>query len=382
MRATHPFHLNRLRVGLICLGLGACKDGDESAEGLPVLGNGTHDVRAALEPLGSRGADNLDRPSDLEFNPSRPEELWVVNKNDDSVTVFFDAGEAGQRSEHFVDPYALHFMEQVTSISFGRGLTFGTCQDGRNSYNGLDAPDNFTGPTLWSSDFDIFAQSNPDAVDLLTDMYGFYTDLGSHLDMLHESPQCMGIAWEKANVYWVFDGYHDSINRYDFQEDHGPGYDDHSDGIIARWVSGEVKRVSGVVSHLAFDQDTSLLYVADTGNNRIAVLDTKSGRRGQALPTWEPGTVHHEWDDAELSTLVDGVTVGLVAPSGLTLHEGRLFVTDNGTGQIHAFELDGTPIDWADTGLGEGALAGLRARGDELFFVDQQADALYRLRPQ
>ena len=75
-------------------------------------------------------------------------------------------------------------------------------------------------------------------------------DLGSHYDMLHESPLCMGIAWEKDNVYWVFDGHNQSIARYDFQEDHGMGFDDHSDGIIGKYVTGEIQREPDIPSHL------------------------------------------------------------------------------------------------------------------------------------
>ena len=149
------------------------------------------------------------------------------------------------------------------------------------------------GPSLWSADPDIFASTNPAAVNYLSNLYGFYVDLGSHLDMLHESPLCMGIAWETDNVYWVFDGSDGSIVRYDFAEDHDVGYDDHSDGIIARYVTGRVSRVADVPSHLVYDDSSGLLYIADTGNNRVAVLDTTSGKRGQNLPMSEQVVAHY-----------------------------------------------------------------------------------------
>ncbi len=349
--------------------------------GLSVLGNGSHTVVDKLEKLAGK-SDGLNRPTDLEFNPDRPDELWIVNKDDDSVTILFGAGTADQTSDHMIDPYALHFMEKVTSISFGKSGHFGTCQDGDNTYNDQSPGNGFTGPTLWSSDLDIFAKSNPEAVDFLTNLFGFYADLGSHLDMLHESPDCMGIAWDKANVYWVFDGYNSSINRYDFQEDHGPGYDDHSDGIIARWVPGEVDRKNGVVSHLILDHDSNLLYIADTGNNRIAVLDTKSGKRGDDLEVWEPGTDHHLWKNGDIQTLVDGDAIGMEAPAGISLMNGKLWVTDNGTGKIHVFDLTGKELDWADTGLGPNALAGIRAVSDtEIWFTDQKKNGVYRITP-
>ena len=142
----------------------------------------------------------------------------------------------------------------------------------------------------WTSDPEIFGYSNPDAVEYLSDLFGMPVDLGSHIDMLHESPLCMGIAWEEENVYWVFDGMNNSIDRVDFAADHDVGFDDHSDGIITQYIKGEVQRTEDIPSHLEFDPDTGFLYIADTGNNAIKVLDTTSGSRGDTLPVMEPGT--------------------------------------------------------------------------------------------
>ncbi len=354
---------------------------DDLAVGLPVLGAGAHDVSSALEVHGTR-RDGLSAPQDLAFDPDHEGRLWVVNRRDDSVVLFHDAGTPDQVSEHLVDPYALHFMDAVSSIAMGAPMRFGTCQDSQNTYNGSGARNTFMGPTLWSRDLDVFATSNPEAVEALSEQFGSPVDLGSHLDMLHESPNCMGIAWERDNVYWVFDGSSGAIVRYDFQEDHGVGWDDHSDGIIGRWVEGEVRRVGGVVSHLELDRASGLLYIADTGNNRIAVLDTNSGRRGEDLVATEPGTDHHAWKDGALTTLVDGDALGMSAPAGLALVDGTLFVTDAGTGRLHAFDLDGTELDWAETGRDGGALAGIVATStSELWVVDADADEVLRLRP-
>lgn len=377
------------RIGLVFAGLGllavGCKPAADDvtsstpAGGLDLLGNGAGDVSDRLAEVGGR-SDGLDQPQDLAFNPEVADELWVVNKADDSTSIFDAAGTPGQASTHIVDPYALHFMDRVSSIAFGAPGTFATCQDSRNTYNGQTEGNNFMGPTLWSSDREIFGFSNPEAVEYLTELFGFYADLGSHLDMLHESPNCVGITWDHDNVYWVFDGFHGSINRYDFQVDHGVGYDDHSDGIIARWVEGEVERVNGVVSHLELDHESGLLYIADTGNNRIAVLDTNSGERGRTLPAMEPGTDHHAWDGGELTTLVDGAALGMEQPAGLELIDGVLLVTDAGTGFVHAFDLEGNELDRADTGRGSGALAGLSARSlDDLWLVDAAANKVLRL---
>jgi hypothetical protein len=306
------------------------------------------------------------------------------------VTIFNGAGTDDQDSEHLIDPFAMHFMDEVSSIAFGAAmyepsdaLNFGTCQESINTYNGYDAGNNFMGPTLWSSDRDIFAESFPEAVAYLSDLFGFYADLGSHLDMLHESPLCMGIAHDYDNVYWVFDGYNESIYRYDFQEDHGPGWDDHSDGILTRYAEGEVDYEEDIPSHMILDQESRLLYIADTGNNRIAILDTESGTDGNSLVSAEPVSEHFEMDDADIWTFIDGDDFGMEAPSGIDLIDGILFVTDNETSEIIAFDADGLEVDRLDTDLSRGSLMGIYARSiDDLWIVDARDDRVYRIQPR
>jgi hypothetical protein len=365
---------------------------EEEEIGLRVLGSGTQDVsNVDFERIGDDD-DGLNTPRDLAFNPDVEGELWVVNRTDDSVTIFNGAGTDDQDSEHLVDPFAMHFMDEVSSIAFGAAmhdgsdsLNFGTCQESKNDYNGQDPSggNSFMGPSLWSSDRDIFAESFPEAVAYLSDLYGMYVDLGSHLDMLHESPLCMGIAHDYDNVYWVFDGYNESIYRYDFQEDHGAGYDDHGDGIMGRYVEGEVDYEADVPSHMVLDQESRLLYIADTGNNRIAILDTETGEEGRNLMKAEaPHTEHFEVDDAEIWTFIDGDDFGMEAPSGIALVDNVIFVTDNETSEIIAFSTDGVELDRLDTELDEGALMGIYATSlEELWIVDASDDRVYRIRP-
>jgi len=355
--------------------------------GLSVLGSGTNDINEVkMTEIGDEN-DGLKIPRDLAFNPDVEGELWVVNQTNDSMTIFTDAGTDNQTSENIIDPYALHFMDQPSSLAFGAALfeettslNFGTCQESVNDYNGGYQPNYFMGPTLWTSDRDLFGESNPDAVAYLTEMFGMYVDLGSHIDMLHESPLCMGIAHDYDNVYWVFDGYNESIYRYDFQEDHGMGYDDHSDGIMERYVEGEIAYAEDIPSHLILDEESRLLYIADTGNNRIAVLDTETGTQGDNIRKAEPGTVHHEMLDADLWTLVDGSEFGMEAPSGIELIDGTLFVTDNATSEIIAFSLDGEEIDRLNTELDSGSLMGVFAASiDDLWIVDALENRVFRI---
>lgn len=387
-----------MKLFLLPFVLVACSDklddtgmegGPEEVRGIAALGGFTHDIASVTMTEIGGASDGLKMPRDLAFSPAVDDELWVVSRTDDSATIFSGAGTDAQESRTVIDPYALHFMEEVSSVAFGAALfegsdlpNFGTCHESLNTYNGWGEENEFMGPSLWSSDPEIFGESNPEAVEFWTNAYGQYTDLGSHIDMLHESPLCMGIAWETDNVYWVFNGLEDAIDRVDFQQDHGVGWDDHNDGIVSQYIEGDVSRVPDVPSHLEMDATTAFLYIADTGNNAIKVLDTTTGTRGGNLYSEEPRVDRHKMDDAMMWTLIEGSEHDMVQPSGLAIVEDTLLITDHGTGVIHAFDLEGNPIDWLDTGLGEGALMGIIARSlDDIWVVDAKDDRVLRLQP-
>ena len=112
-------------------------------------------------------SDNLDSPRDLEFhpNPSRENELWVVNRATDSVTIIHHAGQSNQITEYRQDSYGNHFMEEVSAIAFGEyheefDYQFGTAQESRNTYNGQSNPNDFMGPALWPSSLSHFAEEH------------------------------------------------------------------------------------------------------------------------------------------------------------------------------------------------------------------------------
>jgi DNA-binding beta-propeller fold protein YncE len=383
-------------LSLLTLGCGDLSTGGKVPSlfdsGVGALGYESHSMSGVNVTIIGTASDGLNVPRDLAMNPDVHGELFVVNRADDSATIFSAVGTEDQTSRHVIDPFAQHFMEEVSSIAFGAHLhgdgeypNFSTCHESRNTYNGTYVGDDFMGPTLWTSDPDIFGFSNPEAIEYLSSLPGVpngtVMDLGSHIDMLHESPLCMGVAWEEENIYWVFDGLNGSIDRVDFAADHGVGYDDHSDGIITQYIKGEVERLPDVPSHLEYEPTTGLLYIADTGNNAIKVLDTTSGNLGSALPVMEEGTTHHNQDDVTFWTLIEGSDHGMVSPSGLAIVQGHLIITDHGTGIIHAFDMDGQPVDWLDTELGEGALMGIWGeRLSELWFVNARDNRVVRLR--
>jgi sugar lactone lactonase YvrE len=315
--------------------------------------------------------DRLTDPRDLGFDVEG--NLWVANREDDRTFIVFDPGSAAQIHERRKDGYAMHFMEETSAISFEGesgagpyGPEFGTCGESRNTYDDQYRPNDFMGPVLWTADLDIFAKEDP---------YG----LGSHLDMLHESPLCVGIAWEKDNVYWVFDGKYGTIVRYDFQEDHDIGQDDHSDGLIYRLTEPLVSRVEDAPGHMAFDPVTGMLYVADTGNGRILRIDTATGQRGSDLPvSEEPVEDYATWE----GVVWEEVVTGLDRPGGLALHDGHLIVGEWGTGVLYDFTLDGELVASLDTEVGPEALYGVEVGPDGALWVTETASpAVLRLEP-
>ncbi len=333
-------------------------------------GDGELDASAALWTYVVGNAEGLDDPRDLGFDPTG--DLWIANRVDDHTFIILNPGTDSQIVDDRQDGYAKHFMEETSAFSFETaagaeefGPEFGSCGESENTYNGRYAPDDFMGPVLWSTDLTIFGEQNPHG-------------LGAHLDMQHESPDCVGIAWEQANVYWVFDGYHSAIVRYDFQADHGIGNDDHSDGIVYQLSEPTVTRVDNAPGHMMIDPSTGILYIADTGGGRVLWLDTASGSQGQDIrQVQEQIQTYAYWDNASWGELI----TGLDRPGGLALDgQGHLMVGEYGTGVIHAYDLDGTEIQSLDTGWGEGAIYGIEAGPDgKLWVVDNAAPAVYRL---
>jgi len=324
--------------------------------------------------------------TDLDFNPVRPTELWVVVRelgDELPCTEAVKVGCAGLAGRTLIigdidepssnvrirqDQNASHFMRQPTAIAFGPGDTFGTCHEARTA-NFTDSQPDYIGPTLWSSDPSIYAVSPSPGGN------------GSHLDMIHGTAFCMGMAHERDNVYWTFNGQLGAIDRYDFKQPHVPGGDDHSDGELLRYVEGELLRVAGVPSHLDLDSSSGTLYIADTGHGRIVKLDTTSGSEGSNVPVAdEQIRVRKSMLGASLAELVaPGV---LEAPSGLALHEGVLFATDNATSRIYAFDLEGRVVRTLDTGLPPRSLAGIAIGPDDrVYFVDLLTSHVRRIDP-
>jgi hypothetical protein len=341
----------------------------------PKLGKGDGSPGSVNLTVIATAAEGLKVPTDLDFNPMRPTELWIVSFTDDSVLTIENATTDDRKPLRRRDVAAAHFMPNPTGIAFGSeettfGVpgTFAACGASRNEKANGKAND-FMGPALWSSDPSVYAKKDP-------------IGLGSHLDMLHNTPLCMGIAHETGNRYWVTGGFNKSVDLYDFKRDHNVGQDDHSDGESFQFARGQLGYVPNVPSHLVYRPEDKMVYIADTGNKRILRLDPRTAAESGKVRPKEKMAVSIEMDGATLTDLVPA-SAGLEQPSGIALDGWMLLVSDNATSRITAYSLEGKELQRLDTGLPPGSLAGLTVGPDgKVYFVDMIESRVLRIDPK
>lgn len=326
--------------------------------------------------------DELSDPRDLEFHPGRANELWVANRNTDSITIIEDTGLETQTSQNRKDSNRNHFLEEVSAISFGAyhpefDWQWGSAQETRNTFCGQGAANNFMGPALWPSSLSHFAVENQNNGNGL---------LGSHIDMLHESPYGVGIAHDSANAYWYNDGYYGELVFYDFQLDHDTGEDDHSDGMVRRYSEVQLTHAYGIPGHMVLDKSSGILYIADAGANRVVWVNTddtsvSSQNIMSSSTRLEPLQEYSEMTGIEWGVLA----TGLNRPSGIALDGDRLFVSQNGNGKITAFDLnsDGKSASEVETvQTSASSIMGLEiGPNGNLYYVDNGRDEVIRMDP-
>ena len=78
--------------------------------------------------------------------------------------------------------------------------------------------------------------------------------------------------------------------------------------------------------------------------------------------------------------MAEGDDYNLDHPSGLALHEGILYVSDNDNSNILAFDLDGELLDYLELDVDKDALMGIDFGPDgNLYIVDSEDDELLRI---
>ena len=331
-------------------------------------------------------AHKIALPRDLDFKPDATGEmtyeLWVLNNGTSatpgsSTVTIFNAGKTNQLARWRRDSNSGHFLRMGSAIAFGT-TDFNGKPGGNvlwaNTIEGNNGGDNFTGASLWPSDTTIYAKINQNN-----------NLLGSHCDMLHQSPYSMGIAHEKGNAYWLFDGNTagkgGNICRYDFAVPHGYGQDDHSDAYIRRYTQVKVLRKVGIPSHMILDKATGWLYIADTGNKRVIRMDISTGTSYAKLTAGnEPLTGFADYR-GETQEVV--ASTGLTDPCGIDFYQGRLIVSDNATGDIIIYDATVKPIvEKGRIKTGNIGIMGVKVGPDgKIWYVDNKANKVIRIDP-
>lgn len=317
------------------------------------------------------------------------------------------ASEANGRAEVVVDHNAWHFMRRPSAIAFGAAQvriepgdlgavdgagnniideplvlanSFATCHEHATG-NFTDQPA-FIGPTLWTADPEFYNGENTSYT-----WTGGAPPNGSHLDMVHATQYCMGIAYggesEWGSIYWVFNGQEGTIDRYDFGSPHVPGHYNHDDGYVKRYVFGDaLARLPNVPSNLEVAGDA--LFIADTGNGRVVRLDsTNEGTITATFRTFD-SLVGDVVEDVPLTEVIGASALeaewgARVEPSGLAmLDEDTLVVASHASGHLTLMSTEGEVVRTIDTGTGEG-LGGVTVMDGVIYFVQMRERRVYRV---
>lgn len=310
------------------------------------------------------------------------------------------ASAANGRATQIIDYNAWHFMRRPSAIAFGAeevwlepddpGATYGrrrlldkrmvlrntfaTCAEHRSA-NFTDRHP-FIGPTLWTADPAIYNGNNGE----------YDWSNGAHLDMVHATPYCMGIAFAGDTRYWTFNGDLGTLDYYDFGAPHLPGHHYHGNATVKRYRLGKtpLARLPNVPSNMVLVGN--VLFIADSGNGRLVAFDTTATGRF-VKPTYSPPPEQQRiyiLDGVPLRQIAARQTLAklwgdTVAPSGLTrLDSGTLALANHASGHITLLDLDGKVLRNIDTGLGPG-IGGMTALDDALYFVHMVQRKVYRL---
>ncbi|MEO5674221.1 MAG: T9SS type A sorting domain-containing protein [Chitinophagales bacterium] len=310
-------------------------------------------------------ADGVSAPRDLDFATILSDyELWIINKGTENsggkTVTIYNAGLPGQTSDLRQDGNAWHFMSLPTGIAFSDNGNFATSPGVQDANHGSG---HYTGPTLW--DPALYSVPN--------------NGNGSHVDMLHQSPYSMGIAADHENKFWVYNGWSNTLDYYDFQIPHEAGGEDHSDGIVRRYSEITFDRIDdNIVNHMVLDKETGWLYMVDNGNTRVLRMDVNSGSATGTFTLYGESVEEHSvYTGVTYATFIDS---GLVKPAGIDVIGDRLLVSDYSNGDIIIYDNSGIKgIELGRIHTGSSGIQGIKIGPDgKIWYVNQTENKVYR----
>lgn len=319
--------------------------------------------------------NSVSQPRDLDFKPGTSE-LWVANRgnaNGGTVVIIYHAGQTGQVAQYRKDSHSGHFMIYPSGIAFGDNGEWANTNEIKNT---ASASSTFMGPALWTGDTSIFAR-------VFQNNWVNGRPLGSHLDMIHQSPFSMGIAHDTASMYWVFDGHNGNLCKYDFGAHHSPGYDDHSNARIWRYTDVPLTREVDMPGHMIKDKSSGWLYVVDAGTKKLKRVNTNTGATTGTLtvPSTSPEPLAGYWamTGAQVQ-VVDSFPTG--QPIGVDHYNGRLIVSDYVTGIIHVYNTTGaTPVKIGTITAAPGIMGVKIGPDGNIWYVNYTGNTVVRLAP-
>jgi len=360
---------------------------------------GAKDVAFSPRPGHHLGAYSEGR----EF-PQEGLEAWVVNSANHSVSIVPGLGTEGATTMSRRDRGYFHYMHHATALAFnavsdsGRDAdrdtfgSFATCQNSLNTYLDTHPPNYFMGPTLYTG--------NPEYPNLVTregeECSGADACYFLHSDMLHEAPDCVGLAHDPelatayGTVFWALDAFLGQLVRFDFQQPHGPGLMDHSYAAVRRFVDVPVRPDPARHAGMVVDAASRTLFVASARAGEVLRVGADSGSfarsarggDGAGVPEYPafssrlPSFEYSVYECAAHAVFASG----LKTPTGLALADGVLYVAEYETGHVIAFDVaSGEALRTVATGRPK-ALEGLAIADGVLYAVDGAADELLELR--
>ena len=88
---------------------------------------------------------------------------------------------------------------------------------------------------------------------------------------------------------------------------------------------------------MVVDSLNDMLYICDTGNQRVLRININSGEIGSILdPYGENIEGYYSMINADFETVIDS---GLVLPTGIDIYNTFLLVSDYSTGEIFIYDL-------------------------------------------
>ena len=95
------------------------------------------------------------------------------------------------------------------------------------------------------------------------------------------------------------------------------------------------------------------------------------------------GTQQYFYNNAKISTLIDGKSINMTRPSGLAIHNDIIYVSDNESSTIFAFDKNGTMIDYLSLGLDAGSIMGIEIDNKgNLWFVNNKSSEIMLVTPK